>query len=147
MREILFRGKRVATATFVHGFLVVSNDRTHNIVNENGNYWVMPDTVGQFTGLFDKRGVKIFEGDIVRVVSTDYMGFDEIGKVEFQNGCFGVSYFPKWERKYGFGHWHFHRIGQVDKWQDMSASGEMRYTYEIVGNIHDTPDLLEVKHE
>ena len=105
-------------------------------------FLVYTDTVGQFTGLTDKNGKKIFEGDILRIVSKDYVGFDEIGKVEFKDGCFGASYFPAWERKYSFGSWHFHRIGQIDKWQDMGASGEMKYTYEVVGNIHDNPELL-----
>lgn len=146
MREILFRGKNEYKG-WVYGDLrnyeksgakaIFSHELLHRVE-------VDPSTVGQFTGLTDKHGKKIFEGDIIRIFSNDYMGFDEIGKCEFKDGCFGVSYFPVWERKYSFGSWHFHRIGQISKWQDMGASGEVKYTYEVIGNIHDNPELLEV---
>ena len=160
MREILFRGKRIDNGEWVCGYLhikyfqelphdrfVIEYEPKHNSEMWQPKYMVAeidPDTVGQFAGLTDKNGEKIFEGDILRIVSKDYVGFNEVGKVEFKDGCFGASYFPAWERKYSFGDWHFHRIGQVTKWQDMGASGEMKYTYEVVGNIHDNPELLEV---
>lgn len=151
MREVLFRGKDngVLSHQWQYGSADFTNKEFPQIIRNDrfGNKMYIPtdtETVGQFTGLTDKNGKRIWEGDIVRIVSTDYVGFDEIGRVEFKDGCFGVSYFPAWERKYSFGHWHFHRIGQVDKWQDMSASGEMKYTYEIIGNIHDNPELMEV---
>ena len=157
MREILFRGKREDNGELVQGhyhnttYVGYPNGGDNKITrhyilpkNAGDAHVVIAETVGQFTGLTDKNGKKIFEGDILRIVSKDYVGFNEIGKVEFKDGCFGASYFSAWERKYSFGDWHFHRIGQIDKWQDMNASGEMKYTYEVIGNIHDNPELLEV---
>lgn len=146
MREILFRGKTFG-GEWEYGvpvFCGANNELAFMKQMHSYDHQVIPATVGQFTGLTDKNGKQIWEGDILRIVSTDYVGFNEIGKVEFKDGCFGVSYFPSWERKYSFGDWHFHRIGHITKWTDHGASGEMKYTYEVIGNIHDNPELMEV---
>jgi uncharacterized phage protein (TIGR01671 family) len=82
-REILFRGKRVDNGEWVYGDLFRSNKDHHTpnvcIVTDefhplgygsNTFYEVLPETVGQFTGLTDKNGVKIFEGDNIVVDKT-----------------------------------------------------------------------------
>lgn len=80
MREILFRGKRTDNGEWVKGFYVCVLDThyimtgkfdslTNGIINSEA-YKVDPDTIGQFTGLTDENGVKIFEGDIVRYGDT-----------------------------------------------------------------------------
>lgn len=72
MREILFRGKRVDNGEWVYGWYapLVCNDKTviPSIKDSNGIVWkVERGTVGQFIGLCDKNGKKIFESDIVKV--------------------------------------------------------------------------------
>lgn len=70
MREILFRGKRIENGEWIYGHYF-KYDETHNVVPDHysskpsGWHRVVPETVGQFTGLTDKNGVKIFEGDIL----------------------------------------------------------------------------------
>lgn len=131
MREILFRGKRTDNGEWVKGFYVCIPDThyimtgkfdslTNGIINSEA-YKVDPSTIGQFTGLTDKNGVKIFEGDIVRYGDT-------IHSVVFEqrNGTayFGLIYSPFETLPFG----HYQDLKQI----------------EVLGNIHDNPELLEV---
>ena len=132
MREILFRGKRVATATFVQGSYVLVAGRSHSIVNDNGNYWVIPETVGQFTGLTDKNGTKIFEGDILDYWSS----YSESLCGSYETVVFGVDNCSCCHAVYG--------------WSTANKLGYGRYIDNpeecvVVGNIHDNPELLEAK--
>ena len=72
-REILFRGKRADNGEWVYGYLIGNNVIVGEVVDFDEDYFntefwykVDPETVGEFTGLTDKNGTKIFDGDIVR---------------------------------------------------------------------------------
>jgi uncharacterized phage protein (TIGR01671 family) len=128
MREILFRGKRVDNGEWIEGYYCpqpyVRFPCEPTIfpadAMDDGNWYgerVDPDTVGQFTGLTDRNGVKIFEGDIV-------LHKGECGLVgySYDYGMFEVDF------DYCF-------AGFID----ISASN-----CEVLGNIYDNPELLEV---
>ena len=145
MREILFRGKltdrfkslkifrpNLINNDFVYGSLVIDCDnRTYICVStvgcqdttyiNNGTttmFEVIPETVGQYTGLTDKNEKKIFEGDILRDDDNE-----ENGVVEFDEGEYFVV----------FGNVCTHGITDI-----------ARSCY-VIGNIHDNPELLEVQ--
>ncbi|MGM9763551.1 MAG: YopX family protein [Candidatus Cryptobacteroides sp.] len=122
MREIIFRGKRLDNGKFVEGDLSCSTNGTVRInPHENGQPWlgypVNPETVGQYTGLTDKNGVKIFEGDILSIPS--YNGGKHKSTVYFAGGKFAVD-------------------GSNYSFKDIKPR-----TSEVIGNIYDNPKLVE----
>ena len=128
MREILFRGKRLDYGEWVFGDLVHSQYKIGDTcVGQYGNtvgiHQVNPETVGQFTGLTDKNGKKIFEGDIVQYYGTYAL------EVFIENGHTKTRWFDTVTNsectELFFGH-------------DEEALGEV----EVIGNIHDNPELL-----
>lgn len=145
MREILFRGK-TSDNEWVEGFYTAEeyNLNTHNIENipriqiigKCVSLGVIPSTVGQYTGLTDKNGVKIFEGDIVKCTDT-INDFEFNAVVEFGN--------PNGE--YNWGYQLKFISGEESNfdilcWVDMKETGAY---IEIIGNIHDNPELLDCK--
>lgn len=128
MREILFRGKQIVNGEWVEGYYFCLNDDHHRIYTgyadtDGVEYYpeyvgVIPETVGQFTGLTDKNGKMIFEGDIVR-------------------SCVGT-----YVVKYLTGAWFCSLIECEYLTLLCTISAE-----EVIGNIHDNPELLKVVND
>lgn len=125
MREIKFRGKRIDTGKWVYGSLLQRKDGDATICaneSENNNvlikHDVNPDTVGQYTGLKDRNGKEIYEGDII----------------SGSNGSINCYPWPftlliKWDdTTCGF---------TTPKWGYMDRT----HYYEVIGNIYDNPEL------
>lgn len=77
MREILFRGKRIENGEWVYGSLVLWYDGSISIetgVYDAPMYAVDPATIGQFTGLTDKNGKRIFDGDLITIPGSKRQG-------------------------------------------------------------------------
>ena len=142
MREILFRGKRTDNGEWVKcsetyirdGDGIWLSDENLNVVT------VIPETVGQYTGLTDKNGVRIFEGDILRGfeypfcsnINGEFNYFAEIVWFD-DSSAFGIYTFknPKSNvRGISEGNTDYLEYFNADKW-------------EVIGNIHDNPELLE----
>lgn len=128
MREILFRGKRADNGEWVYGSPIFQDNyaliRFWNSEEFNyEEYLVMPESITEFTGVADKNGKKIFEGDIIKSCEYDdiylvkycaddnYPAFDVVPEMNVE--CNGLS--------------HLHIVEGI----------------EVIGNIHDNPELLK----
>lgn len=125
MREILFRGKSVDNGEWIYGdYAAPFAFYPANIFEQDGEFEgiaVEPETVGQFTGLTDKNGKRIFEGDIV---------FTKTTSCKFV-GCILYST-------------EYVRFVCVTK-SKTSYPMDSKFEYEIIGNIHDNKEILNVK--
>ena len=146
MREILFRGKRVDNGEWVEGFYVnvpehykqEMSGKSYIVSINNGLFMeIDPETVGQYTGLTDENGKRIFEGDIVKLTDKSF-GKKWKAVVEFGN--------PNGNYTWG---WQLKPIGKAKNvntdilcWVEMEETGAF---CEIIGNKWDNPELLEVK--
>ena len=129
MMEILFRGKRIDNGAWETGSLVIvrmdCHDAQYYIADKMTGYHtpVDPSTVGQYTGLKDKNGKRIFDGDVAKVLQ----GKDkDIAYVGFENGAFML--YPKTGNIYERTLWEY--------WYN-------DWDVEVIGNITDNPELLE----
>ena len=137
MREILFRGKRIDTGNWTHGYYTNTKwyikGYIHAIIPEDCYFYsrgeisdwyaIEPDTVGQYTGMKDKNGVKIFEGDIISFRRTNALGYinDRIGEVRY--------------------------FDQLPMFYILATTGDGWSWGEcediiVIGNIYDNPELL-----
>ena len=158
MREILFRGKRLDNGEWVEGSFLRDGE-AHRLVRQEGlpfsdcyivpkterdnvrtylsqgillgviAYHVDPSTIGQYTGLTDKNGKRIFEGDVVAQSWYDFYepADDSFGEVVFYVADCSFS------------------VLDLNKNEIMSIGHgrACHYEVEIIGNIHDNPELLE----
>ena len=146
MREILFRGKRLDNGEWVEGWYEMYPFgrwpvKTSIIPSEGakaGHYEhveVDSSTVGQYTGLKDKNGNRIFEGDMIKPFD------DEIDKmvVEFHNGQFLLCLYGERGYMTEYGLEEEGNYGCFEA-EPLSSYGD---DIEIIGNVHDNPELLE----
>lgn len=138
MREILFRGKRLDNSEWVEGNLHTLFDGTTLIISKGAGgftishgedvfqtahvYEIDPETVGQFTGLTDKNGRKIFEGDVLSWV--DWKGIK-------RSSC--VQYDAEWNRF----------CVRLSGAESIGVNRHLSSDIEVIGNRWDNPELLE----
>lgn len=139
MRNILFRGKRKDNGKWVQGDFckpcnIVFEEVGFDVVLSRGNipitqdYKVIPETVGQYTGLKDKNGKKIFEGDIANFKRFD---INHVGKIVFN------------QKTAGFEFWWIIIAGAYGEKATRVANLSVCNEIEVIGNIYDNPELLE----
>lgn len=150
MEEILFKGKRIDNGEWVDGnyyeskisgcFILSPKIKVRKkdgvVINDSFEVFeVIPETVGQYTGLTDKNGKKIFEGDIIRAITLD-TGSEEIAVV-----CFGNFI----DENNGDGYIGFFiEFDGIKTTITQLTMEECKNRIEVIGNIHDNQELLEV---
>ena len=136
MREILFRVKRTDNSEWVEGLLWKKKYNTQKLFiscfpdkDDNEEVFVIyPETVGQYTGLTDKNGNKVFEGDIVEEVYDTHRGSRyEVRMSEERGGWYPFA------RDDGCG---------CCSWEVANCD-----YCEVIGNIHDNPELLKEERD
>lgn len=136
-REIKFRGKRVNNGEWVYGDLwqpVRDNQKIAFILRQDNKYEVVPETVGQFTGLKDRNGVgdcenqpkDAYHKDIC--LYRDDSGHNQTGIIEWSETQARI---------------YLEAIGGDD---EGNQDGDLDRWFEVIGNIHDNPELLEAKN-
>lgn len=129
-REILFRGKgnrKYNSGGWYHGYLSKDCDGDYVITEIGFSRTVIPETVGQYTGLTDKNGKKVFEGDILSAHFDESYPDDETLLLVGNNG-------------YAF------TLKEEDSDPEMIENSDMRFfdeTFVVIGNVHDNPELLK----
>ncbi len=123
MRELLFRGKEAESGDWYYGDIFhssvdVDTVRIHDYINR-ANVKIIPETLGQFAGLTDKYGTKIFEGDILR------NGYDNFTAII---SCLNSTN---------------EMVAEVINGGIMDLSSLQSHRIEIIGNIYDDPELIE----
>lgn len=148
-RGIRFRGKRCSDGKWVYGFYAESNyswkgHKPHKswivsnaisnggFFNILGRYAVKDNTIGQFTGLYDKNGKEVYEGDILKVECTDGSSIYKIVRFVPEKAAFCMA--NTFEIK---------DEGRWDIWSCVSQRGIKEIEASVIGNIHDNPELLK----
>lgn len=135
MRKIIFRGKKLDTGEWVDGgyfydsavgeSYIITETLEHSIPHNLCCYVdVHPETVGQFTGLTDKNGKEIYEGDIIQANNG-------IGVIMWFQTSWGVA-------SYAHGYDGLKSYTAVDSFYSKETK-----EWSVIGNIHDNPSLLK----
>lgn len=132
MREILFRGKRVDNGKWITGYYFHYETCHEHFIITDMSYdmpdmeQVIPETVGEYTGLKDKNGKKIFEGDIIAIDEDSIYYHTASGPVRTYKGMWVSFYLPDAHGR--------------DCYDELYRINSER---EVIGNIHDNPELLQ----
>ncbi len=126
MRDILFRGKWKGTNVWLYGELIYASDkeRIAIVTQDDHTAEIEYDTAGQYTGLQDKKGNRIFEGDVVHSKRKNYL-------ITFRDGMFYASVEECNEHIYGGFPLHA-----------LTTTADDDRLCEIVGNRYDNPNLI-----
>ena len=135
MREILFHGKRADNGEWVEGDLLQTRYHSGHIEYQimpqtpvSSTVPVLPETVGQYTGLTDRNGKRIFEGDICK--------FKRFNDVHIGKVVFNVT-------TASFIMWYQPIVGAYGEKATQKMLLSVCDNIEVVGNIHDNPELME----
>ena len=135
MRKIKFRGKDRRSGGWFFGNYYDKDTagRIHICNSLRGSLDVLPKTVGQFTGLYDKNDNEIYEGDILIWGEGENKSGPLI--VIFKHGAFGYNYSENW----------FHSFAGNTNFSFNPLNKDIRF--EVIGNIHDNPELLKGEYK
>lgn len=142
MREILFRGKRTINGDWVYGDFVRGNERkslrdsifVYDSETQSFNdYEINPSTLGQYTGLKDKNGNRVFDGDILHISKIA----DGLGGYYQPPLDYPVNVVVKWD----LCAWMWETLCEDKRYISFPDSW-CHYECDIIGNIHDNPELL-----
>jgi len=142
MREIKFRGKRIDNGEWVHGHLVEDCyivgsvvEWTEDYFNTEFWYKVDPKTVGQYTGLQDRNGKDIYEGDMI-------FHYDQNCIIEYDSSAFVLKGLHKDKYKRAYAHLAHYLIDVTIPEVDGSKYDGVTTKLEVIGNRFDNPELL-----
>lgn len=151
MRTIKFRGKRVDNGEWIEGYVYcgdiygrstdINNAVEVLIINNDYDEWeVIKETVGQFTGLYDKNGKEIYEGDIIKEFNG-YGSDNGIAKIEYDTATFDLGARHEYRQTIcGF-------IAKAIDNQKYNSESSTQSFYEkeceVIGNIHDKKEKVE----
>jgi len=138
-REIKFRGKRKLNGEWIYGYFVIDPFGNYRIYlkpfdecTSNSHYFVIPETVGQYTGLKDKNGKEIYEGDIVDIKNNSLVDTKSI--IEFRDGCFFANtrkFLPMFSGGFFLNKLH------SDEPHFYVPEHYNNYSFEVIGNIYE----------